>query len=395
MNVKSINGTNIISQVINPRGLRPDYEFTYLKENERLFTIKLIERWNKYLRTISGLNESTIGGHTSAVERLLRESKVGPWNLKEAHIIEFIDNRINLKKTNKPISPATQSSYFSGWRSIQTFILNLDVSNEIFKEFNVKPEKFVGDENSLLVKKHKANYKSKAWALTEGQIETIDEIFRNKISAADKKGNQKVYLTCCRDRVMFHLCIHYALRVSELVSVKLTDFSKSQDTRLSIYEQFALLTVTGKNKVTGTIPTRSKDIYALLQWYLTKIRSKILRGKSKIEAGQEIEVENKLRFSLLFPSERKNGGIMCTNNFRKVMKTVGEAAGVGEKNLHPHLLRHTGCTHMVPIYSPEVAQKFMRHKSLATTLHYYHPSVLDAGNAENIELDIFDDDEED
>ncbi|SMG65408.1 hypothetical protein BMETH_33701332441274, partial [methanotrophic bacterial endosymbiont of Bathymodiolus sp.] len=35
---------------------------------------------------------------------------------------------------------------------------------------------------------------------------------------------------------------------------------------------------------------------------------------------------------------------------------------------------------MVPVYSPEIAQKYMRHKNLYTTLGYYHPTPLDAAS---------------
>lgn len=50
---------------------------------------------------------------------------------------------------------------------------------------------------------------------------------------------------------------------------------------------------------------------------------------------------------------------------------------------------------MVPLYSPEVAQKYLRHKHLHTTLYYYHPATLDAGNEVNAAMELFDDEDED
>lgn len=391
MNVTRINRTDDSSPQVKPLGSKPDYAYSYLNDSESSYTVQLIDKWTQFLRTIAGLTENTIALHLSSIERLLRSTNVPPWKLRQSHIINFLDEKTNPAKISSPISPATQSSYFSGWRSLQTYILSLDVSNEIFSKFGIKPEKFVGDENSLLVKKHKANQKPKGWALTEGQIDAIDNLFKQDIMIAYKAHNQKRYLSLCRDRIMFHICIHYALRVSELVNIKLTDFSKSNDQRLAEFGNRAMLTVTGKNKVTGTIPTRSKTIYDLLQWYVNNIRPKILRGK--VDESEELINENIVRLNLLFPSERKKGGAMCSNNVRKRLSAVGLLAGIVDKNLHPHILRHTGCTQMVPLYSPEYAQKYMRHKNLATTLHYYHPSVLDAGNAENIELDLFNDED--
>lgn len=390
MNVMRINSTIKSSPQVKPSRSKPDYTYSYLSESEGVYTIKLIDNWTQYLRTITGLTENTINLHLSSIERLLRSSNVPPWKLKQKHIIAFLDIKTNPEKTTEPISPATQSSYFSGWRSIQTYMLSLDVTNEIVAKFGIKPEKFVGDENSLLVKKYKANQQPKGWALTDGQIDAVDKEFKTQILSAHKANNQKKYLALCRDRIMFHVCIHYALRVSELINIQLSDFSKSNDSRLADFSNYALLTVTGKNNVTGTVPTRSKEVYDLIQWYINNIRPKIIRGK--VDAKEELTNENSLRLKLLFPSERKTGA-MCANNFRKRLSEMGLKAGIVDKSLHPHILRHTGCTQMVPVYSPESAQKYMRHKNLATTLHYYHPSVLEAGNSENIELDIFDDED--
>lgn len=392
MNVMSINSTNKSSPQVKPNGSKPDYGYSYLSYSESAYTIQLMDAWTKVLRTINGLTETTIAQHLSAVERLLRNAEVPPWKLRQKNIVEFLDAKTNPQKTSQPITPATQSSYFSGWRSIQTYLLELEVSNEILAKFGTKPEKFVGDENSLLVKKYKANQKPKGWALTEGQIDSLDAEYKRQIKIAHKANNQKVYLALCRDRVMFHFCIHYALRVSELTNVKITDFSKSNDPRLECFGNYALLTVTGKNNVTGTVPTRSNEVYELIQWYIESIRPMIIRGKTSNNEEEELTNQDSLRLELLFPSERRSGA-MCANNVRKRLSDVALKAGIVDKTLHPHILRHTGCTQMVPLYSPEFAQKLMRHKNLFTTLHYYHPSPLDAGNAENIEFNLFDDED--
>jgi integrase len=95
--------------------------------------------------------------------------------------------------------------------------------------------------------------------------------------------------------------------------------------------------------------------------------------------------------NLLFPSER--GGVVGDNAFRKRLNQIALDAGVTLKRLTPHTLRHTGCTLMVPVYSPEIAQKYMRHKNLYTTLGYYHPTPLDAASEANIPYNLFDGEE--
>ena len=47
------------------------------------------------------------------------------------------------------------------------------------------------------------------------------------ISVAKKRRN-KGYYALIRDRVMFHISIHFALRVSELVTLTLQQFSPIQ-----------------------------------------------------------------------------------------------------------------------------------------------------------------------
>jgi integrase len=84
-----------------------------------------------------------------------------------------------------------------------------------------------------------------------------------------------------------------------------------------------------------------------------------------------------------------------TNTFRKRLAEVAIESGVIANKLTPHTLRHTGCTLMVPLYSPEIAQKYMRHKNLHTTLYYYHPATLQAGNEVNAAVALFDDEEDD
>ena len=98
---------------------------------------------------------------------------------------------------------------------------------------------------------------------------------------------------------------------------------------------------------------------------------------------------------LLFFSER--GNVLNPNSLRKRLEELSIAVMTPQK-MTPHTLRHTGCTLMAPLYSPDVAQKYLRHKNLATTLHYYHPDPLNAGAHLNPDYDVagwFEDEEDD
>jgi len=193
---------------------------------------------------------------------------------------------------------------------------------------------------------------------------------------------------------MFHIAIHFALRISELVTLQLDDFRPHHDPELAEkLGRWGTLTVTGKNDTTGTIPMREMSIHDLLEWYVTNVRQKILlRRNSKKDSGlcvyddKEYVVAN-----LLFPTER--GGIVHPNTFRSRLNKIASQVNLPKK-LKTHTLRHTGCTLMVPLYTPEIAQKYMRHRWLSTTLGYYHPNPLEAGNEVNAAFEgLFDDEE--
>lgn len=341
------------------------------------------------MRHLDGLKAKSCKAHSSNLLRLLNHARVAPWELRKKHVADFLESRV-VESTGQSLAPATVSVYCSAWRSFQNFMLELDRVNEIMVQFKTRPEKFITDENGISVKKHKSNWNPTGWALKPAEIEAIDEQFKIAIKQA-AANRSKSLLPLQRDRVMFHISIHFALRVSELVTIQMADFRPSHDPRLLCFGNYGVLTVTGKNDVTGSIPMRERDIHELLQWYITHIRQRILmRRKCSDDGSCDYDGKEYLTNQLLFPSER--GGVICPNAFRKRLASMAMNTGIISRKLTPHILRHTGCTLMVPIYSPEIAQKYMRHKNLFTTLYYYHPSPLDAANEVNAPFALFEDD---
>jgi len=364
----------------------------FLSGDRQAYALNLIRDWEAQMRHLEGLKGKSCKAHADNLFRLINHSGVAPWELKKNHVTAFLESRID-KDTGETLAPATVAVYFSGWRSFQNFSLELDRVNEILAHFKVRPKKFITDENGIAVKRHKANWVPKGWSLSPMEIEAVDEQFVIAIKQA-LAGRSKSLLPLQRDRVMFHIAIHFALRVSELVTVQSIDFRPSHDSRLACFGDLGVLTVTGKNDVTGSIPMREQDIYELMQWYLTHVRQRLLmRRKGSGDGTCKYDGKSYLTAQLLFPSER--GGVINPNAFRKRLTAMAKNAGVIRQKLTPHTLRHTGCTLMVPIYSPEIAQKYMRHKNLYTTLLYYHPTPLDAANEVNTPLALFEDDARD
>lgn len=394
MNVRPLRGTTDSSlPAKTPPVAGNDASLSFLAGERLAYARNLVQDWQAQLQHLGGLKSKSCKKHRDNLFRLLNEVRLAPWELRKEHVTRFLESRVD-QETGETLAPATVGSYFSAWRSFQGYMLEPERVNEIQRQFHVRPTRFLTEENGIAVKRHKVNWVPAGWALTPAQIDAIDETFRAEILSAHR-AHSKALLPLMRDRVMFHVAIHFALRVSELVTAKLSDFRPSHDPELSHFGALGVLTVTGKNDVTASVPMREPAVHALLDWYLKSCRQKILlRRQGKGDdgtcryGGQDYRVAD-----LLFPSER--GGVVCPNALRKRLTDISMKSGVIDRKLTPHTLRHTGCTLMVPIYSPDVAQRYMRHKHLHTTLYYYHPTPLDAANEANTPLMLFCDDEND
>lgn len=391
-NVVAISGTQN-SSLTKENGPEPGCErsLAFLGGDSHTYATNLVRDWEAQLIHLEGLKGISAKSFANKVFRLLNHAKSAPWDLKKEHVTSFLEARSKLRP-NGTLSPATVACYCTAWRSFQNFMLELDRVNEILEHFRTRPRKFVTEENSIAVKKYKANWVPKSWALTPEEIDAIDGQFVADIKQS-YAARSKSLLPLQRDRVMFHLAIHFALRVSELVTVELQAFQPSHDPSLAHFGNFGTLTITGKNDVTGTIPMREPAVFDLLEWYMSTVRQKILlRRKDSGNGLCEFGGRKFVTSHLLFPSER--GGVINPQAFRKRLKAIAMRAGVIRKKLTPHVLRHTGCTLMVPVYSPEIAQKYMRHKNLFTTLYYYHPTPLNAAHEVNSAVALFRYDEE-
>jgi len=353
--------------------------FSQYPPESRNYAQNLLNEWQDQMRHLEGFNNKTARSYLSIVTRLLGHAQKTPWELQKAHVTAFI---VQCKgKGGGPASAQTVSSYCAAWRSFQSFLLDPDRSNQIAATFGVRPAIFVNNENAIPIKRYKANWNPARaqWALTPAIIDQIEAWFIDRIKQASK-NRSKSLLPLLRDRLMFHLCIHFALRVSELCTLQLNQFQESQDGRLAAFGQFGTLTITGKNNVTGTIPMRELLIHKLLVTYLEKVRPLLIsRAKIKENAPSTAVYDERefLTSQLLFLSER--GGMVSPQTFRDRLNQISRELCLPRK-ITPHTLRHTGCTLMAPLYSPEVAQRYVRHKHLSTTLYYYHHDPLNAGN---------------
>ena len=144
-----------------------------------------------------------------------------------------------------------------------------------------------------------------------------------------------------RDRAMLEMLYATGMRVSELVSLKLSDISLDMN----------YLVCTDK-KSERAVPFGSKAKKALLDYYSSG-RPKLVRGGSCEYVFTNI-----------------NGRPMSRQGFWKILKSYASSAGIKE-DITPHTLRHSFAAHMLQNGADlKSVQQMLGHSDISTTAIY-------------------------
>jgi integrase/recombinase XerD len=147
-----------------------------------------------------------------------------------------------------------------------------------------------------------------------------------------------------RDRAMIELLYASGLRISELANARLENFN---------FEE-RVVRVTGKGNKTRLVPVGRKACEAL-RAYLSAERPKLVKPRSSSE---------------IFLSER--GTKLTTARIWQIVKKHAKRAGL-EKNIYPHLLRHSFATHLLSNGADlRIIQEMLGHADISTTQVYTH-----------------------
>jgi integrase/recombinase XerD len=146
-----------------------------------------------------------------------------------------------------------------------------------------------------------------------------------------------------RDQVMLELLYATGLRVTELVSLRLSNISLQQN----------LVRVTGKGNKERLVPM-GEVAADLLATYLKRHRPELLKNESDV----------------VFPSKR--GTQMTRQTFWHRIKHYAIVSGI-TAHLSPHTLRHAFATHLLNHGADlRVVQMLLGHSDLSTTQIYTH-----------------------
>jgi integrase/recombinase XerD len=147
-----------------------------------------------------------------------------------------------------------------------------------------------------------------------------------------------------RDRAMIELLYASGLRISELANARLENFN---------FEE-RVVRVTGKGNKMRLVPVGRKACEALAA-YLSTERPRFVKQRS----GSEI-----------FLSER--GTKLTTARIWQIVKKHAQRAGL-DKNIYPHLLRHSFATHLLGNGADlRIIQEMLGHADISTTQVYTH-----------------------
>ena len=147
-----------------------------------------------------------------------------------------------------------------------------------------------------------------------------------------------------RDHAIIELLYASGLRVSELANARLENFNPEE----------RILRVTGKGNKTRLVPVGRKACEALAA-YLSMERPRLVKRRS----GSEI-----------FLSAR--GTKLTTARIWQIVKRISRHSGL-EKNIYPHLLRHSFATHLLGNGADlRIIQEMLGHADISTTQIYTH-----------------------
>jgi len=261
-----------------------------------------------------GLSPNTLAAYRAdltALDRWLEARETDITAAKRADLLSFMASRIEAGA--RPRSTARQLSSF---RRFYRYLVR---------------EGAVREDPTAQIDMPKVG-RSLPRSLTEEEVEAL----LAAPSVSDPLGH--------RDRTMLEVLYATGLRVSELVSLKIS----------SVNLTAGVLRIVGKGDRERLIPLGEEAVQWLHQFL----------------QGPRVEILLERQTDYLFPTRR--GDRMTRQAFWHIIKRHARSAGV-QKELSPHTLRHAFATHLLNHGADlRVVQMLLGHSDLSTTQIYTH-----------------------
>jgi integrase/recombinase XerD len=275
-----------------------------------------IKSYQSYLKIERGLSKNTIDNYSFDIERLCvfladNQIVVSPLKIGEETIQQFV------YEVSKQVNPRSQARIISGLKSFFGYL--------IFEDYR--------DTNPLeLIETPKTGRKLP-------DTLTLDEI-DSLIAAIDLSSKEGE-----RNRAMLETLYGCGLRVSELVSLKISD----------LFFEEGFIKITGKGNKQRFVPIGNAT-----QKFI-KLYKDTVRIHLNVKKGFE---------DILFLNRR--GNQLTRAMIFTIIKNLAVEIGLN-KNISPHTLRHSFATHLLENGADlRSIQLMLGHESITTTEIYVH-----------------------
>jgi integrase/recombinase XerD len=275
-----------------------------------------IKSYQSYLKIERGLSKNTIDNYSFDLERLcafLNENamEVSPIKINETQIQQFV------YAVSKEVNARSQARIISGLKSFFSYLVFEDFRNDSPMELIEAPRLGRKLPDTLA-------------------LEEIDALIA-AIDLSKPEGE--------RNRAMLELLYGCGLRVSELVTLKISD----------LFFEEGFIKITGKGNKQRFVP-----ISDLTMKYISLYRKEV-RIHVAIQKGCE---------DTLFLNRR--GKQLTRAMIFTIIKNLAVAIGL-KKTISPHTLRHSFATHLLENGADlRAIQMMLGHESITTTEIYVH-----------------------
>ncbi|KFF05037.1 site-specific tyrosine recombinase XerD [Flavobacterium reichenbachii] len=277
---------------------------------------RYIKDYQSYLRIERGLSKNTIENYGFDIERLclfleVNQIDVSPLKITDETLQQFI------YEIAKEVNPRSQARIISGLKSFFNYLIFEDYRNDNPLELIESPKTGRKLPDTL-------------------SVEEIDSL----IAVIDLSSNEGE-----RNRAMIETLYGCGLRVSELITLKISD----------LFFEEGFIKITGKGNKERFVPI-GKFAQRYIEIYQKEIRSNLV-----IKKGFE---------DTLFLNRR--GSQLTRAMIFTIIKSLAEKVGL-HKNISPHTLRHSFATHLLENGADlRSIQLMLGHESITTTEIYVH-----------------------
>lgn len=275
-----------------------------------------IKDYQSYLRIERGLSKNTIENYTFDIERLClflenNQIEVSPVKISDETVQDFIYT------VSKEVNPRSQARIISGLKSFFNYLIFEDYRNDSPLELIETPKTGRKLPDTL-------------------SVQEIDSL----IAAIDLSKNEGE-----RNRAILEAMYGCGLRVSELISLKISD----------LFFDEGFIKITGKGNKERFVPI-GKLTKKYIEIYKNEIRPHLV-----IKKGFE---------DTLFLNRR--GNQLTRAMIFTIIKDLAVKVGL-HKNISPHTLRHSFATHLLENGADlRSIQLMLGHESITTTEIYVH-----------------------